>query len=79
MVVVIMDLFNLRQQSCLDYNYVLSRLESILAIGRKKNRYVCLTYHLFLQVEYLREELRQTKAKLAESEFYRQKALLDLR
>ena len=32
-----------------------------------------------IQVEYLREELGQAKAKLAESEFFREKALLELR
>lgn len=32
-----------------------------------------------VQVEYLREELGQAKAKLAESEFFREKALLELR
>ena len=32
-----------------------------------------------VQVEYLREELGQAKAKLAESEFLREKALLELR
>ena len=32
-----------------------------------------------IKVEYLREELGQAKAKLAESEFFREKALLELR
>ena len=35
--------------------------------------------HVKLQIEFLREELRQTKAKLAESEFYREQALLELK
>lgn len=31
------------------------------------------------EVEYLKEELRQAKASLAESEFFKEKALLELR
>ena len=33
----------------------------------------------YFQVEYLKEELRQAKASLAESEFFKEKALLELR
>ena len=48
-------------------------------VSSQVDTYMYMYIHVKLQIEFLREELRQTKAKLAESEFYREQAQLELK